>query len=107
MADNCLTKVMFNEILNLPHNQIDVPFRYIDNMKCIFESRDMDHMFIIQIMLTDIKINVDSHILLFYTRHGPLHYVLSQGMMITVLMNIYSYLSTKHGLFIITYNIMF
>ena len=65
MADNCLTKVMFNEILNLPHNQIDVPFRYIDNMKCIFESRDMDHMFIIQIMLTDIKINVDSHIFLF------------------------------------------
>ena len=45
MADNFLTKVIFNELLNLHKHQIDVPFIYIDNMKNIFESRDMDHMF--------------------------------------------------------------
>jgi hypothetical protein len=45
MDNNRLAKVVFNELSHMHQNNVQVPFKYFSNLKCIFEDRGMDHMF--------------------------------------------------------------
>ena len=45
MDNTCLTTIMFNKLSQLYQNNLSVPFQYFSNLKCLFETRGMGHVF--------------------------------------------------------------
>ena len=45
MSNACLTKVIFNQMNALHHENVNMPFNYVDYIRNIFTNRGLDHLY--------------------------------------------------------------